>query len=261
MALNYVTLVFTAQDAGDDATTGNVEVVPTSVVTAAGLTVVTQEPVVRALGAGTVSISLVANDSTGTTPEAGSWAYNITLPGGTPAPYLVNYSGGATQQFSNLSPAVATTVYGAAVVVTYPLALTLGGTGVDAASDAALLADLGAFPVAGGTLAGWLAPAVVTLTDGATISVNAAAGNDFRVTLGGNRTMAAPTSPVDGQDITFLLTQDGTGSRVVTWNAVYDFGTAGAPTLTTTAGKTDMIAFKYRAAATSWLCLGSSLGF
>jgi hypothetical protein len=104
-------------------------------------------------------------------------------------------------------------------------------------------------------------PQVVALTDAATILVNAALGNDFRVTLGGNRTMGAPSNPADGQVITFLLTQDATGSRTVTWNAVYDFGATGAPVLTTTAGDTDAVGFKYDAAKTSWCCLGSALGF
>lgn len=108
---------------------------------------------------------------------------------------------------------------------------------------------------------GALAPSVVALTDGASIPVNAALGNDFRVTLGGNRTIANPTNPIDGQDITFLLTQDGSGSRIVTWGSAYSFGTSGAPTLTATGGKTDLVGFKYRAAASSWVCIGSALGF
>src|SRR6185437_13971955 len=50
----------------------------------------------------------------------------------------------------------------------------------------------------GGTLTQYLAPAVVTLTFGATISVNAALGNDFRLTLTASTgTIANPTSPVD----------------------------------------------------------------
>ena len=43
------------------------------------------------------------------------------------------------------------------------------------------------------------APAVVVLTDGATIAVDASLGNDFRVTIAGNRAMGNPSSPTDGQ--------------------------------------------------------------
>lgn len=114
MALNYVSLVFTEQDAGDDPGAGSVTIAPTSAVVAAGLTVVSQVPVSRSLSSGTVTVSLVATDNTDTTPAAGFWAYTITLPGGQPQTYLLPYSGGSTQQFSNLTPAVASVTYGAA---------------------------------------------------------------------------------------------------------------------------------------------------
>jgi len=106
-----------------------------------------------------------------------------------------------------------------------------------------------------------VAPGVVALADASTIAVNAALGNDFRVTLGGNRTMGAPSNPVDGQDITFLVTQDATGSRTLSWNSAYDFGATGAPTLSTAASASDLIGFKYVAAKSKWCCLGSGLGF
>lgn len=113
-----------------------------------------------------------------------------------------------------------------------------------------------------GTATAYLAPAVVTLTGAATVTVNAASGNDFRLTLTSSSwTMGIPSNPVDGQRIDFQLTQDGTGSRTIAWNAVYDFGTAGAPTLTTTAARTDLLGFIYNAAASKWFCTGSALGF
>lgn len=114
MALQYVALTFTMQDAGQDAQAGSVVIFPTSVVTAAGVTVVDETQVVRSLASGTVTVSLVACDNTGTTPAAGFWAYNIQLPGGAGGLYLVNYSNGASQRFDNLSPAVASTTYGPA---------------------------------------------------------------------------------------------------------------------------------------------------
>lgn len=114
----------------------------------------------------------------------------------------------------------------------------------------------------GGTLTQYLAPAVVTLTYATTVTVNAASGNDFRLTLtASTATIGAPSSPVDGQRIDFQLTQGTGGSFTVAWNAVYDFGTAGAPTLSTAVGKIDLIGFVYNAAATKWLCMGAALGF
>jgi len=103
---------------------------------------------------------------------------------------------------------------------------------------------------------------VFALTDAATIATDATNGNEFTVTLGGNRTMGAPTNPVDGQKILYRLTQDGTGSRTMAWNAVFAFSSSlPSPTLTTTAGGIDYIAFVYSSASSKWHCLAYTLGF
>jgi hypothetical protein len=81
------------------------------------------------------------------------------------------------------------------------------------------------------------------------------------VTIAGNRTMGAPSNPTDGQKITFEIIQDATGSRTITWNAAFSFGTAGAPTLSTAANKRDLIGFVYSSSASKWLYAGSQLGF
>lgn len=110
---------------------------------------------------------------------------------------------------------------------------------------------------------GIVAPSVAPLNQsGGNVSVNAAAGNDFRLTLTASGwTISNPSSPADGQSIVFHLAQDGTGSRTVNWGSAYNFGAAGAPTLTTTGGKTDVVGFRYNAALGKWLCVGSALGF
>ena len=43
----------------------------------------------------------------------------------------------------------------------------------------------------------------------------------------------------------YLIIQDGTGSRTVTFNAAYEFKDDTAPTLTTTAAKGDLFVFRY----------------
>jgi len=101
----------------------------------------------------------------------------------------------------------------------------------------------------------------VALSDGATISVNAALGDVFDVTLGGNRTMAAPTNLTDGQTLIFRIKQDATGSRTITWNAIYDWGDNGAPTLTTTANKIDVVGGKYHAASNKIHMFPPATGF
>jgi hypothetical protein len=116
--------------------------------------------------------------------------------------------------------------------------------------------------LAGATFTGAVAPAVVALTDAATIAVNASLGNDFRVTIAGNRTLGNPTSPVDGQMITVLVTQDGTGSRTLSYGTAWEFSTGlPSPTLSTGANVTDALGFKYVASKSKWFLLAFLAGF
>lgn len=80
------------------------------------------------------------------------------------------------------------------------------------------------------------------LTDGPTITPDASQSTSFTVTLGGNRTLANPSpAPLSGQTLIFYLTQDGTGSRLITWGPGYKFSGGTKPTLSTTSGSVDMI--------------------
>jgi hypothetical protein len=141
--------------------------------------------------------------------------------------------------------------------------LTQTGTGsVSAAPAWQTLAAVGAAVLAGSTYTGYLAPAVVSLTFASTVTVNAALGNDFRLTLtASTATMGAPSNPVDGQAIRFQITQGTGGSFTVAWNSAYDFGTSGAPTLSTAAAAVDIVGFIYNASLSKWCCVGSALGF
>lgn len=258
MALNYVTLLITEQDAGQDAGTGTVTITPTSAVTASGITVVSQVPVTRQLSAGSVSIQLVATDNTGTSPAAGFWAYSILLPGWTaPQLYLVDFANGSSQRLDNLTPVIAKTTYGppGTGVTSFN-----GRTGVvTPQSGDYTAAQVGAVAKAGDAMGGHLAPAVVTLTDQATITIDASTGNDFRVTIAGNRTIAAPSNLTDGQQLILAVTQDATGGRTLTWNAAWKFGSAGTPTLSSAPSATDVLAFKNYGGNMRYL--GSALGF
>ncbi|HEV2412591.1 MAG TPA: hypothetical protein VGS28_02170 [Candidatus Saccharimonadales bacterium] len=131
-----------------------------------------------------------------------------------------------------------------------PTALTQAG-GLTTSSGVAMLS--------GAAFTGWVAPAVVALTFGANIAVNAAQGNIFKVTLAASTgTIANPTSPTDGQTIRFRITQGTGGSFTVTWGNAYDWGNGGsAPVLSTTAGLTDILAFEYNAAIAKWMYLGA----
>ena len=96
-----------------------------------------------------------------------------------------------------------------------------------------------------------------TLTDGATITWDVGSSPVAKVTLGGNRTLSAPTNSASGQFISLTVIQDATGSRLLTWNSAYEFTGDTAPTLTTTASKADVFIFKYN--GTVWLEVGKNL--
>lgn len=183
----------------------------------------------------------VTQDSTGsrTLSWAGAWSF-----GGAGAPVL-------------------STAPGATDLIAFKYVAT-GTSWVFAGSTTEL-----ALPLSGGTMQGWLAPRVVTLTDAATVALNASLGNDYRLLLtaavGGTRVIGVPSSAVNGQTITPAIQQPGSGGPcAVTWASGaggYDFGTDGTPTLSTAASAVDVIGFRYHSGLGKWLCQGWKLGF
>ena len=102
-----------------------------------------------------------------------------------------------------------------------------------------------------GAYASFAAAAVnpeATLTDGATVSWNGLTSPVAKVTLGGNRTLAAASGVITGQFLSILFIQDGTGSRTITFNAAYEHTGDVAPVLTTTAAKGDLFVYRYNGA-------------
>jgi hypothetical protein len=109
---------------------------------------------------------------------------------------------------------------------------------------------------------GAVAPAVVNLADAASIAVDASLGNDYRVTIAGDRTMATPTNPTDGQKVTFQVTQGSGGPYTMAWGTGYEFSTGlPQPTLSTAVGDTDLLGFIYNASIGKWLLVGFVDGF
>ena len=91
---------------------------------------------------------------------------------------------------------------------------------------------------------------IVTVTDAACISVNMALGNNFLVTLAGNRTLKKPVNCTVGQGGNIYLVQDGTGSRTLSYNTVWQFVSASVPSLSTGAADVDMLVYNARSSAT-----------
>jgi hypothetical protein len=154
-------------------------------------------------------------------------------------------------------------------------AITTNSTfdGVDIATRDAVLTSTtttanAALPKAGGTLSGAIVGAdqiisapvlkdvgetcVANATSGATDTIDLTDGNVHNVTLTANCTFTFSNPPASGTSgsFTLFLNQDGTGSRTATWPAgngtstpkvIWAGGTA--PTLTTTASRTDILVF------------------
>ena len=95
-------------------------------------------------------------------------------------------------------------------------------------------------------LEGRYAVEIATLTDGATITPDFGANQNFTVTLGGNRTLANPTNIVAGQTGSIFVVQDATGGRTLSFGSYFKFPAATAPTLTTGANAVDRIDYIVR---------------
>lgn len=107
---------------------------------------------------------------------------------------------------------------------------------------------------------------VFALADAATILVNAALGNYATVTIAGNRTMGAPSNPPASaaQFLEFEITQGSGGSHTIAWTSGaggYDFGSGSAPTLSTSAGAIDTVAFRWSPTKGQWVFQGAETGF
>jgi len=96
-----------------------------------------------------------------------------------------------------------------------------------------------------------------TLSFDATQDWDVRASPVAKVTLTANVTFDAPSNPTTGQFISIVCIQDGTGSRTIAWDAVFEFASDTAPTATTTASKGDMFNFRYNGA--KWLEVGRNL--
>lgn len=102
---------------------------------------------------------------------------------------------------------------------------------------------------------------VYALTDASSISVDMSQGNNFSVTLGGNRTMSNPTNLTVGQSGVFYISQDGTGSRTLAWSSYYKFPNGGgAPVLTTTASAVDAFFYTVRSSTSITINYALNIG-
>jgi len=198
-----------------------------------------------ASGSGSAGSNVVIDSFSGTGAQV---AYTLSGEPGTKNNTWV-FVGGVYQQKATYTLSTTTLTFSAAppsgtgnieVVWTQPLAIGVPGDGT--VTPAKLDRSYGALATAQ-TFTAAQRGAVVALTDGATITPDFAAGNNYSVTLGGNRTLANPTNIVAGQSGVITVTQDGTGSRTLAFGSYYKFAAGAAPSLTTTAAAVDDLAY------------------
>jgi len=95
------------------------------------------------------------------------------------------------------------------------------------------------------TILGFMAAGAYELTDGATIAVDWSDGATQYVVIGATGRTVTFANPVEGTVYRLIVIQDGSGSRTITTWPTIKWAGGSAPTLTTTAGKADIITLLY----------------
>lgn len=103
-------------------------------------------------------------------------------------------------------------------------------------------------------------PPVGDLVFGSTINTDASLASFFRVTLTGNATLAAPTNMINGQKIIWQITQDATGSRVLTLASIFNLGSM-TPAWSTAPNKVDYLGAIYRQSASKLDVIAFQAGY
>jgi hypothetical protein len=137
---------------------------------------------------------------------------------------------------------------GTAAQTTANSAQTTANTAL-ASGNAALTGLNGKLSTTGGIVSGFLnvssqsiGAASSVITSGV-INLNFGSANNFDITLGGNSTLASPTTPSGGQCGAVTIRQDSVGTRLLTYSGIWDFAGGTAPTLTTTASGVDVLSY------------------
>jgi hypothetical protein len=176
----------------------------------------------NAANSGFVTVGTLASTNLGLAPLASpTFTGTVTIPAGASiSGYLTTSSASSTY-----APLASPTFTG---TVTIPAGASISGFAALGTAQSFTKAQRGT---------------TVALTDAATVAVDLSLGNFYTLTLGGNRTLGAPTNQAAGQSGVIVITQDGTGSRTLAYNSVWKFPSGTAPTLTTTANAVDVLAY------------------
>lgn len=225
-------------------------------VTSVGMTVpsfmtVTGSPVT---GAGTLAVTMnsqaqnlimASPDGASGTPTPRAMVGNDLPAAGTAGTY------GSATQVPQITTDAKGRVTGVALVTVTPAFSSLTGKPTTVAgyglTDAAQLGVAQQFTKAQNV-------SMVTLTYAATINTDASLSNVFYIAATGNFTLANPTNLGSGGCYIWLIKQDATGSRLITFGAKFKFAGGVAPVLSTSANALDRLVATYDATNDLLLC-------
>lgn len=127
-------------------------------------------------------------------------------------------------------------------------ARTTLGLGTSAIVDTASTAEVRAAAAAKvlTVFEAYVAAERVTLTDAATIAWDMSSGINFIVTLGGNRTLGAPTNTTNNKSGFLWVLQDGTGGRTLAYNSVFKFAGGTSVSIDTVANRLSLFHYVVR---------------
>lgn len=204
-----------------------------------------------AIGTSGATIPLLSTANTWTLAQTFSAAAVFSV-----APTFTDASGTRTALGLGTSATVNTGTSGATVLLangnntyggTAQFSSTLGVTGATTLSS-----TLGLAGVLTATAGAQTTPSAVTF-NATTMTLNCALSNVFTTTFTANVTSAPTVSnPGDGQTINWFITQDGTGTRTMTWPTSFKWPGGVAGVLSTPINSVDLLVATFRSSTGFW---------
>lgn len=174
--------------------------------------------------------------------SSGSTSGPVTVSGSGTAGHLVQFSDTTIIANGDLSGAVTTS--GSLVTTINPTGVNqMARLGLGTPADAAAVLKMAGQ---------YYSPEVTDTVSAGAATVDWNAGTEHYISLTAATTLTF-SNPVAGGRYVLLLKQDATGSRTVTWPASVLWSGGTAPTLTTTASKTDLFTFLYSGALSKYI--------
>lgn len=231
MAAELVTITWTEQDIGQAGLNGSVKIVLSGEVF---LGPVSYEPLPKIYqilnSAGQTTPPILANDTPGLQPNNSYYTISVLIPGLPPRTFsaFVNFANGPTQTLTSLTPIVPAANYGAYM------------------------------PLTGASFTGGVGPAVKTLSDAATVTIDAALVNEVTIPLTQNTLLVTPLNPKPAQKLVVKTVMGSPGSFVLSYSAAFAFLSnpgAPVPVLGTAPGSRNYLLFDYDAGLAQWVLL------